>query len=492
MKRVASIAVVGSRDALLFLRRNDNEKWTLPGGSIEEGEEPLAGAVRELFEETGLDVDDSDLEYLGCGIVDGKYKVYSYKYKNARISSSDIHFDNDPDEEASDHCWFDEDSDSDYASGIPENVHVPNDRNVTLILMGRATNGGKVKIEEELSKGLAGAVAGAALAMSPGLKAGFDKVNPPPAPKVQQVKPATAPEEQAQFKQAVQQAAPKWTPDGLHPWLIPIAHLESSFGQNMNHTPNSKGTYHTAYGPVGFKVSTAHEEWKKTKQLKDKFPGLEDPADFDKAFKSNWQLYNLLASSHFLRLAHRHGSNEKAAYAWRWGTGAASGAQDEVVNKDNYVQRYRDLLASTGVQKPQPKTEPIAKAISSNDLKPWNFSNGVKIPRGGTPERKTWDKAHFDMVLKYFARGDKTKIRKIKIPVSEHLLGHFINQKGAVGQGGRNSLPGYMKMLRGGDKVPPLVVRRNGISHSIIDGNSRMTAALNHGQIKELDAYELL
>jgi hypothetical protein len=205
-----------------------------------------------------------------------------------------------------------------------------------------------------LKKGIAGAVAGMALTqVSPQLKAAFDKVNPPAH--VQKLAAAPKPDEsQSKFETAVNQA-PKWTPEGLHSYLVPVAHLESSWGKNMNHLPHSKGEYHTAYGPVGLKPSTAHEEWTKTKKLKETYPGLEDPATFMAKFKSDWNFHNLVASSHFLRLVHRHGSAEKAAYAWRWGSTAASGATEEQINKNSYVMRYRDLAASTGVKKSEPE-----------------------------------------------------------------------------------------------------------------------------------------
>jgi len=149
MKRVASIAVVNRRKAILFLRRKDNGKWSMPGGHLNEGESPIDGAMRELWEETGIKASKSDLKFLGSGVIDNKLEVFSFEY-NKKVPK--VNFENDPDEEADDYCWFDEDSDSDYASGLPSNCHVPEGRNVTLLLMGRTPDEGKVELKRELVK----------------------------------------------------------------------------------------------------------------------------------------------------------------------------------------------------------------------------------------------------------------------------------------------------------------------------------------------------
>ena len=57
---------------VLLQRRGDSKKWGFPGGAIEIGETPEMAAVREVKEETGLDVKvsgligiytDCDMEY---------------------------------------------------------------------------------------------------------------------------------------------------------------------------------------------------------------------------------------------------------------------------------------------------------------------------------------------------------------------------------------------------------------------------------------------
>ena len=42
-----------------FFKNKDDGAWTIPKGEIPEGEEPLAAALREFEEETGLRVDES-------------------------------------------------------------------------------------------------------------------------------------------------------------------------------------------------------------------------------------------------------------------------------------------------------------------------------------------------------------------------------------------------------------------------------------------------
>lgn len=54
----AASAVVPDRDGrILLTRRRDNNLWTIPGGAMEPGESISQTAVREVKEETGVDVE---------------------------------------------------------------------------------------------------------------------------------------------------------------------------------------------------------------------------------------------------------------------------------------------------------------------------------------------------------------------------------------------------------------------------------------------------
>jgi ADP-ribose pyrophosphatase YjhB (NUDIX family) len=63
-----ALVVDGEGRVLLARRAREPErgKWDIPGGFLEEGEEPLAGLRRELLEETGLELEP--LSFFGAWI----------------------------------------------------------------------------------------------------------------------------------------------------------------------------------------------------------------------------------------------------------------------------------------------------------------------------------------------------------------------------------------------------------------------------------------
>jgi ADP-ribose pyrophosphatase YjhB (NUDIX family) len=127
MVKVSSVAVFNADGKLLFGRRKDNGKWTLPGGKSEEGESPEETATRELREEAGLTAEI--MGYLGAGQVGKSLVVHAFK---AVVGAEEPHGQNDPDEEVEEWRWVD------VTDGLPKtiasNLHSP--RNVTLGLLG--------------------------------------------------------------------------------------------------------------------------------------------------------------------------------------------------------------------------------------------------------------------------------------------------------------------------------------------------------------------
>jgi len=61
IKPAAAVALFNKDNKVLVIRRRDSGNWTLPGGTLEYGEDLTACAKRELKEETGYDVKIVDL-----------------------------------------------------------------------------------------------------------------------------------------------------------------------------------------------------------------------------------------------------------------------------------------------------------------------------------------------------------------------------------------------------------------------------------------------
>lgn len=76
IKPAAAVAILNSKHQLLMLHRKDNQKWTMPGGTLEFGESMTECALREVKEESGLDVTIKDI-------------IGTYTDPNIRVAYSD-------------------------------------------------------------------------------------------------------------------------------------------------------------------------------------------------------------------------------------------------------------------------------------------------------------------------------------------------------------------------------------------------------------------
>ena len=56
IRPAAAVALFDSGGNILLLRRKDNDKWTMPGGTLDFGESLTYCAIREVREETGLQI----------------------------------------------------------------------------------------------------------------------------------------------------------------------------------------------------------------------------------------------------------------------------------------------------------------------------------------------------------------------------------------------------------------------------------------------------
>ncbi|MBO0844378.1 MAG: NUDIX domain-containing protein [Nocardioides sp.] len=70
----ASAIVVDDNGRIVLHRRQDNNMWALPGGKMEYGETLAGCAVREVKEETGLDVEVTGI----VGIYSDPKHVFAY------------------------------------------------------------------------------------------------------------------------------------------------------------------------------------------------------------------------------------------------------------------------------------------------------------------------------------------------------------------------------------------------------------------------------
>ena len=93
MKRCAVMLVRGPGKSYLIGKRRDNGKLTFPAGHLNEGEDPKAGAIRELKEETGFDA----LDVISKGVFEDRPGVMIYVYE-AKVSNKP-NLENDPDQE---------------------------------------------------------------------------------------------------------------------------------------------------------------------------------------------------------------------------------------------------------------------------------------------------------------------------------------------------------------------------------------------------------
>jgi GNAT superfamily N-acetyltransferase len=115
----------------------------------------------------------------------------------------------------------------------------------------------------------------------------------------------------------------------------------------------------------------------------------------------------------------------------------------------------------------------------------WKSQDGVTIPLWGTPERKEYEGAFKDKLQSVFG-GTRNTLRKLKVPLAQ------INEHSGNDPVNKDRLNLYTRMARGGDRLPPVIVRRNGNdTFDLIDGSHRRAAAHAAG-LKGLDAYELV
>jgi len=102
MKRCVIALIRGPEDTLLMGQRRDNNKWAVPAGCCEEGEDPHTAVIREVKEETGLDIKDSKLVRAGK-----EGHIMLFLYEVTVDPTQDLDPSNDPDQEF-DHLTYED------------------------------------------------------------------------------------------------------------------------------------------------------------------------------------------------------------------------------------------------------------------------------------------------------------------------------------------------------------------------------------------------
>jgi len=80
MPGLAVIVAVIHEDKVLLTKREDFEVWCLPGGGVEEGESLAEAGIREVKEETGLDVELTRLVGVYSRMGGGMHDVHAVLY----------------------------------------------------------------------------------------------------------------------------------------------------------------------------------------------------------------------------------------------------------------------------------------------------------------------------------------------------------------------------------------------------------------------------
>lgn len=92
----SAIIIRNENGQILLQERTDRNKWGLPGGCQELGEDLRTTAVREAFEETGIKLDPNEIELIDT--LSGKTRKNSYPngdivYNNTSLYLADVSID---------------------------------------------------------------------------------------------------------------------------------------------------------------------------------------------------------------------------------------------------------------------------------------------------------------------------------------------------------------------------------------------------------------
>ena len=87
--------VANNRGEVLILQRSKHDDvlpgyWDIPGGTLEDGEDPAQGAIREIQEETGLVISDVRLFFQKSNVDTSKNKQFVTLVFHTKTSTTDV------------------------------------------------------------------------------------------------------------------------------------------------------------------------------------------------------------------------------------------------------------------------------------------------------------------------------------------------------------------------------------------------------------------
>ena len=87
--------IVNDLGQVLIIQRSKNNDylpkyWDIPGGTLEDGEDLMLGAIRETKEETGLDVSKLNLFFQKSNVDTSKNKQFITVVFHTKISEGDV------------------------------------------------------------------------------------------------------------------------------------------------------------------------------------------------------------------------------------------------------------------------------------------------------------------------------------------------------------------------------------------------------------------
>jgi 8-oxo-dGTP pyrophosphatase MutT (NUDIX family) len=315
------IAVVVLRDGnfVLIGRRRRNNKWGLPGGRTENGEDAKTAALRELEEETGLKLKDQDLMLAGIRKTKGggenkRVHVFMAQYPGGVATTEE-----DPDEEFTKWRWVRcEDGQ------LPDEIL---DDEMTPPAEAAFKELDMTKDENSLEKG-ALKNAGIALGMAGALAGG--------------AQPATAGNRAPASIQQPKQMAPSYDHGKM---LRTIAQVESNNGANTNHPVASNGEM--AFGKYGLMPNTIKDTIKGHKDLAAKHGKALalTGQQLQNYMHDNKGLEDQIADRHLSHMEHVLGKNpEHLGFGWLNGISGTLKARknNQDIKNHWHVKKIRD------------------------------------------------------------------------------------------------------------------------------------------------------